>query len=199
MAINSYFYDSTDLDPRPYSAADFAKAFGMILTDGVIAKTDGTLGFVIGGTNFTTIYDGKAVVQGHFVEITGTEIIVVPPGTYSGMITIKIDISDTRKATINVRTDRVPEQNAAVWEYPLYHITVTNGVISSTPTNVRAQGGAVAKTAGNVVTWVADNYGVKAVIGTFAGTGKPIELFLTSVQPLANANVHRAWIQIDNW
>jgi hypothetical protein len=104
MAINSYFYDSTDADPRPYSATDFAKAFGMILTDGVIANEDGTLGFVIGGTNYTTIYAGRAVIQGHFVEVTGTEIITVPTGTYSGMITIKDDKTDERNATINVIT-----------------------------------------------------------------------------------------------
>lgn len=186
MAIKSYFYDSTDLDPRPYSAADFAAAFGMILTDGVIAKTDGTLGFVIGGTNYTTIYDGRAVVQGHFVEITGTEIITVPAGSYSGMITIKIDKTDQRKATINVRTDRTPEQNAAVWEYPLYHITVTNGVISSLPTNVRAQGGAIAKTAANVATWYNDPNGVVLQVGTH-------KIFLTTAEPAKAAKT--IWIQ----
>jgi hypothetical protein len=186
MAINSYFYDSTDADPRPYSAADFAKAFGMILTDGVIAKTDGTLGFVIGGTNYTTIFDGRAVVQGHFVEITGTEIITVPAGTYAGMITIKIDKTDQRKASINVRTDRTPEQNAAVWEYPLYNISVTNGVITSLPTNVRAQGGAVAKTAANVPTWYADPSGVVLKINTH-------EIFFTRNEPAKAAN--RVWIQ----
>lgn len=189
MAINSYFYDSTDTDPRPYSASDFAKAFGMILTDGVIAKDDGTLGFVIGGTNYTTIYDGRAVIQGHFVEIVGTEVITVPAGTYSGMITIRVDISDLRKATINVRTDRAPEQNAAVWEYPLYNITVTNGVIGTLPTNVRAQGGAVAKTAANVPTFFYRDNGVYLQIGDYS-------IALTPAQPPASAK--RVWIQIDN-
>jgi hypothetical protein len=186
MAINSYFYDSTDADPRPYSAADFAKAFGMILTDGVIAKTDGTLGFVIGGTNYTTIYDGRAVIQGHFVELTGTEVITVPPSSYAGLITIKVDMTDQRKASINVRTDRTPEQNAAVWEYPLYEITVTNGVISTLPLNVRAQGGAVAKTAANVPTWYPDPNGVVLKISNH-------EIFFTTAEPAKAAK--RIWIQ----
>lgn len=196
MTINSYFYDSTDTDPRPYSAADFAKAFGMILTDGVIAKEDGSLGFVIGGTNYTTIYDGRAVIQGHFVEITGTEVITIPAGTYSGLITIRIDKTDQRKATINVRTDRAPEQNTAVWEYPLYNIEVTNGVIGTLPINVRAQGGAVAKTAANVVTWNDDPSGVYLNVGTHSG--KSYKVFLTSNTPaVGGTGERRVWIQTD--
>jgi hypothetical protein len=102
------------------------------------------------------------------------------------MITIKVDISDQRKATINVRTDRVPEQNAAVWEYPLYNISVTNGVISSLPTNVRAQGGAVAKTASNVPTWYPDPNGVVLKISNH-------EIFFTTAEPAKAAK--RIWIQ----
>lgn len=186
MAIYSYFFDSTDADPRPYSAADFARAFGMILKDGVIAKDDGSLGFVLGGTNYTTVYDGRAVVQGHFIEVTGTEILTIPAGTYEGLITIKVDRTDQRKATLNVRTDRNPEQNNAIWEYPLYNISVTNGVISSLPTNVRAQGGAVAKTAANVPTWFNDPSGVVLKIGTHT-------VFFTRNEPAKAANT--IWIQ----
>lgn len=199
MTIYSYFYDSTEADPRPYSAADFARAFGMILTDGVISQDDGTLGFDIGGTNYTTIFAGRAVVQGHFVEVTGTEIIAVPAGTYSGMITIRVDMTDQRRATLNVRTDRAPEQNAAIWELPLYNISVTNGVISSLPSDTRVQGGAVSKTAANVATWQGDLNGVKVNLGKYNSTGKPVVLFLTSAQPGASASEHRVWIQIDNF
>lgn len=196
MAITSYFYDSTDTDPRPYSAVDFAKAFGMILTDGVIAEPDGTLGFVIGGTNYTTIYAGRAVIQGHFVEVTGTELLTIPAGTYSGMITIRVDKTDQRRATLNVRTDRTPEQNTAIWEYPLYNIEVTNGVIGSLPINVRAQGGAVAKTAANVVTWNDDPSGVYLNVGTHGG--KTYKVFLTSNTPaVGGTNERRVWIQTD--
>ena len=50
MTINSYFYDSVNND-RPYSANDFAKAFGIILSDGIIAiDENGVLGFAISRT-----------------------------------------------------------------------------------------------------------------------------------------------------
>src|SRR4051812_35673767 len=107
MTIVSYFYDTTSTDPRTYSAADFAKAFGIILSDGIIADYNtGVLGMSASGTNFTTINTGKAVVQGHFVEITASETLTVPTGSYSGMIVLRVDTATTRKATVAVRTDQ---------------------------------------------------------------------------------------------
>ncbi len=73
----------------------------------------------LGGTNYTTIYAGKATVQGHFVEIPDTEILNVTGGTYSGMVVIRIDFTDTRIASLVVRTDRVPQQDTSAWELPL--------------------------------------------------------------------------------
>ena len=65
MTINSYFYDSVGGD-RPYSAQDFARALDIGFETGcLIRETEsGTYGFDIGGTNYTTIYEGKAVIQG---------------------------------------------------------------------------------------------------------------------------------------
>ena len=37
MTIYAYFFDSVDGD-KPYSAADFARAFGVILQTGVLSK-----------------------------------------------------------------------------------------------------------------------------------------------------------------
>src|SRR4249920_525914 len=107
MAITSYFYDSVAGD-RPYSAADFSRAFDVILETGFLIRETqgGTFGFDIGGYNFTTIYEGKAIVQGHFVEVTGTEILTVPAGTYSGQVVIQVDIDTTRTASLIVKTDR---------------------------------------------------------------------------------------------
>lgn len=198
MTIYSYFFDSVNND-RPYSGADFAKAFGIILKDGVIAEDDGTLGFVLGGTSYTTVYGGKATVQGHFIELEGTEVLTVPAGSYAGMIVLRVDITDTRTATLAVRTDQIPQQDNSIWEYPLYNISVTNGVISTLPINLRAQGGAVASPAANVITWQSDPNGIFANMGLMAGTGKPIKLFLTSAQPAASASEIRAWIQIDKF
>ena len=75
MAINSYFYDSVEGD-RPYSASAFSKAFDILTETGILIREaqDDALGFDIGGTNFTTIYEGRAIIEGHFVEVTGTEI-----------------------------------------------------------------------------------------------------------------------------
>ena len=198
MTINSYFYDSVDND-RPYSASDFAKAFGIILSDGVIAKDDtGALGFDIGGTNYTTIYSGKATIQGHFVEIPDTEILTVPTGSYSGMVVIRVDFSDTRTASLVVRTDRVNQKDSAAWELPLYNVTVTNGIITSVA-NVRVQGGAIAKMAASTVSWGADPNGVYLNCGLLGGTGKPIKVFFTSAQPAASSTEIRAWFQIDKF
>ena len=94
MTITSYFYDSVNGD-RPYSAGDFAKAFGVIIEDGIIAKDDaGTLGLDLNPLN--TINAGKATVQGHFVEIDGTEILALPAGDYSGMVVLRVDITTAR-------------------------------------------------------------------------------------------------------
>jgi hypothetical protein len=188
MTIYSYFYDSVDGD-RPYSGVDFARAFGVILDDGVIANPDGTLGFVLGGASYTTVYSGKATVQGHFIELEGTEILTVPSGSYAGMIVIRVDVTDARKASIEIRTDQVPQQDNSIWEYPLYNITVSNGVISALPANLRAQGGAVAKPASNVPTFFYRDNGVYLQIGDYS-------IALTPAQPPSSAK--RVWIQIDN-
>lgn len=222
MAITSYFYDSVTGDPRTYSAVDFAKAFDIIYETGVILNPDNTTGFDIGGTNFTTIYAGKAVINGRFVEVTGTETIVYPPGSYTGQIVIRVDITDTRIATLVVKTDQVPIQSSAVWEYPLYNVTVADGIIVGIPGDIRTIGGATGAAKyththaisditnlqsnldakaddSSTVTWAADPNGVKVTLGKYNGTGKPIVLFLTPGQPSASATEHRVWIQIDNF
>lgn len=188
MTLNSYFYDSVDGD-RPYSARDFTKAFGVILQDGVVANEDGTLGFVLGGTNYTTVYSGKATVQGHFIELEGTEIITVPAGSYAGLIVLRVDITDARKVTLAVRTDQIPQQDETIWEYALYQVSVSNGIISSVPVNVRAQGGAIAVPAANVPTFFYRDNGVYLQVGTYS-------IALTPAQPPGSAK--RVWIQIDN-
>lgn len=221
MAITSYFYDSVGGD-RTYSAVDFAKAFDIMLDTGVILNPDNTTGFDIGGTNYTTIYAGKAVIQGRFVEVTGVETLVYPPGSYSGQVVIKVDFSDTRTASLVVKTDQVPIQSSAVWEYPLYNVTVSDGIIVGLPTDLRTVGGATGAAKyththaiadilnlqssldakaddSNTVTWALDPNGIKCTMGKFNGTGKPIVLFLTTAQPAAVSTEHRVWIQIDNF
>jgi hypothetical protein len=197
VPIVSYFYDSVNGD-RPYSAADFAKAFGMILTNGIIANANGSLGFNIGGTGNRTIFEGRATVQGHFVEVTGSEAISVPSGSYSGQIVLRVDVNNERKASLIVKTDQSPVQSAALFELPLYNVTVSNGAITAV-TDLRVQGGAIAKTAANVVTWESQTTGIRMRTGLFAGNGKPIMLYLSSSQPAASATEHRVWIQIDNF
>lgn len=202
MAISSFFYDSVNGD-RPYSAGDFAKAFGVILEDGVIPKDDtGALGLDLGGTGTTalnTIYAGKATVQGHFVEVDDTEILTPPAGSYSGMVVLRVDISTARIASLAVRTDQTPQQDASIWELPLYNVTVTNGVISAITSDLRVQGGAIAKAPPNMVTWQADPNGIILNCGNYDGTGKPIQLFLTAAQPAASGSIIRAWLEIDNF
>ena len=189
MTVNSYFYDSVNND-RPYSGADFAAAFGVILSNGVIAKDDtGALGFDIGGTNYNTVYAGKATVQGHFVELVGTEVIAPTAGTnFSGMIVLRVDITGARMASVAIRTDQVPQQDSSIWELPLYNCTVSNGVITAI-TDKRVQGGAVAKPASNVPTFFYRDNGVYLQIGTYS-------IALTPAQPPTSAK--RVWIQVDN-
>jgi hypothetical protein len=213
VAINSYFYDSVNGD-RPYSAQAFASAFDIAFENGVLIRESvgGTLGFDIGGTNFTTLYEGKAIVEGHFVEVTGTETLTVPTGSYSGQIVIQVDMDDERLARIVVKTDRVPIQSTSFYELPLYNVTVASGIITAVD-DVRYQGGAIPNnhlhTISDVnglqthidkaLTWSTDTNGVKCTMGKYAGTGKPIVLFLTSAQPSASSTEHRVWIQIDNF
>jgi hypothetical protein len=188
MTVNSFFYDSVNGD-RPYTASDFAKAFGIILADGVIAiDENGVMGFSVGGTNYTTIGAGKAVISGHFVEVPDSEIVTPTTGSYSGMIAIRVDISGAREASLVVKTDRVVQYDASIVELALYNVTVTNGVITAV-TDVRKQGGAVAKTASNVPTYFYRDNGVYLQIGTYS-------IALTPAQPPASAK--RVWIQVDN-
>jgi hypothetical protein len=210
MTIKSYFYDSVNGD-RAYSATDFAKAFNVMTETGVLFQ-DGELGFDIGGTNYLTIYEGRAIVEGHFVEVTETETLTVPAGGYSGQVVIQVDTEETRAANLIVKTDRTPIQTASLYELPLYNVTVVNGVITAA-TDIRIQGGAIPNNHNqsisaitglqaaldSTVTWALDPNGIKATMGKFAGTGKPVVLFLTTAQPAAVSGEHRVWIQIDNF
>ena len=219
LTVNSYFYDSVSGD-RPYSAADFARAFDMAFETGFLIRETqgGTYGFDIGGTNYTTIYAGRAIIEGHFVEVPigSTEILTVPEGTYAGQIVIRVDADAARTASIVVKTDRNPVQTTALYELPIFDCNVTNNIITAV-TDLRFQGGAVPNNHNqgietitglqgvldskaddsNTVIWEADPNGVSMIIGKFAGTGKPIRLFLTTAQPAASTVEHRVWIQID--
>ena len=214
MAINSYFYDSTPEDPRTYSAADFARAFDIAFENGVLIREaqGGSFGFDIGGTNYTTIYEGKAMIQGRFIEVTGTEILTVPSGTYSGQVVIHVDADAERSASLIVKQDRSPITAGNIYELPLYDVAVANGVITAV-TDIRYQGGAIPNNHNQPIStitglqalldekvrWAADPNGVRAIVGRYAGTGKNIVLFLTSARPSADPTEHRVWIQIDNF
>jgi hypothetical protein len=215
VAIRSFFYDSVAGD-RPYSAKDFSNAFEIGFETGVLIreKVGGALGFDIGGTNFTTIYEGKAIVEGHFVEVTEqtTETLVVPAGTYSGQVVIQVDVDGERTAKLVVKMDRTPIQSASFYELPLYDVNVVDGIITAV-TDLRYQGGAIPNNHNHSIAevsnlqtlldekvrWSADPNGVRAIVGRYNGTGKNIVLFLTTVQPPASATEHRVWIQIDNF
>jgi hypothetical protein len=213
MAINSYFYDSVNND-RPYSAKDFATAFGMGFETGFLIRETlgGRFGFDIGGTNYTTIYAGRAIIEGHFVEVTGTEVVTVPAGTYSGQIVLRLDVENARSASLVVKTDRTPTQTTILYELPVYDVNVANGIITSV-VDKRYQGGAVPNNHNHKTTEVeglqeqldekvkssVDPNGIRLVVGKYAGTGKNIVLFLTSVRPSAVSTEHRVWIQIDNF
>jgi hypothetical protein len=220
MTINSYFYDSTELDQRLYSAADFAKAFDIGFETGCLIRETqgGTYGFDIGGTNFTTIYAGQAIIEGRFVEVPvgSTEILTVPAGSYEGQVVIRVDADDVRAASLVVKMDRLPIQSGSIYEMPLYNVTVANNIITAAG-DLRYQGGAIpnnhnqpiATVTGlqaildakaddsNTVIWEADPNGASMIVGKYAGTGKPIRVFLTTAQPAASNQEHRVWIQID--
>jgi hypothetical protein len=199
MALNSYFYDSVNSD-RPYSAKDFATAFGMGFETGFLIRETkgGRFGFDIGGANYTTIYEGRAIIEGHFVEITGTEILTVPSGTYSGQIVLRLDADNTRDVTLVVKTDRSPIQTPALFELPVYDANVTNGVITGV-IDKRYQGGAVPNNHNhkkeevegldNMVYYFYRDNGAYLQVGDYS-------IALTPAQPPASAK--RVWIQIDN-
>jgi len=219
MVLKSYFYDSSNGD-RPYSAADFAKAFDIGFETGCLIRETqgGTYGFDIGGTNFTTIYAGQAVIQGRFVEVPvgSTEILTVPAGSYDGQVVIRVDADDARTASLVVKMDRAPIQSGSIYEMPLYNVTVANSIITAAG-DLRYQGGAIPNNHnqpistvtglqdilnakaddGNTVIWEADPNGVSMVVGQYAGTGRSIRVFLTTEQPAASSTEHRVWIQID--
>ena len=213
MTINSYFYDSVGAD-RPYSAKDFSNAFDILTETGFLIRETygGSFGFDIGGVNNTTIYAGQAVVQGHFVEVTGTEILTVPTGSYAGQVVIQVDTNDTREAILLVKEDRTPIQTDNLYQLPIYDVTVANGIIT-TVTDLRYQGGAIPNNHNHKISevtglqelldekvkWSADPNGVRAIIGRYNGTGKNVVLFLTSAQPAPSDTEIRVWIQIDNF
>jgi hypothetical protein len=200
MAINSYFYDSVNND-RPYSAEAFAKAFGIGFETGFLIreKVGGRFGFDLGGDNLATIYEGKAIVQGHFVEVTGIETLQPPAGTYSGQVVIRVDFVTRREATLEVKTTRTPIQTDTMYELPIYDVSVANGVITGVTADLRYQGGAVPNNHNHdeMVKWESTTNGVRAIMGKYQGTGKNIVLYLTTTQPAASDGEHRVWIQID--
>jgi hypothetical protein len=189
MTIYAYFFDSVGGD-KPYSAADFARAFGVILQTGVLAKESGgtDLGFLLGGAGMTTVYAGKAVIEGHFIESDVGVTLTVPAGSYSGLVVLRLDILDSRTATIEIRTDQTPQQDSAIWELPLWEIVVTNGVIG-TYNDVREQGGAVAKLPSNIPTYRYLNNGVYLDLGVYS-------IALTPELPPKEEKL--VWIKIDN-
>jgi cyclophilin family peptidyl-prolyl cis-trans isomerase len=148
MTIRSYFYDSTLEDPREYAATDFANAFGVITSPGILAKDDtGALGFDLGGVGLTTIYAGKAVAIGRFIEVTGTEILTVPAGSYNGSIILRVDADGARTATLVVKTDRTLTKTSSFYELGLYDVVVSNGTIQAGGlVDKRVKGGAVPNT-----------------------------------------------------
>ena len=215
MAIRSFFFDAVDGVPT-YTAADFAEAFAIGFETGfLIRETEGgTFGFDIGGTNFTTVYAGRAIIEGHFVEIAEgtTETLTVPAGSYAGQIVLRLDTTDLRATTLVVKQDRTPIQTATIYELPIYDCNVTNNLITGV-TDLRYQGGAVPNNHNQPIStitglqalldekvrWAPDPNGVRAIIGRYNGTGKNVVLFLTAAQPAADPTEHRVWIQIDNF
>lgn len=152
MSINSYFYDSVDGD-RPYSAIDFARAFKSSFNTGVLTQSNGSLGLDIGGTDYRYIYAGSAIVEGRFVEVTGSEMIAAPPaGNYDGQVVLRVDANGERAAYLLVKTDRNPVQSELLYELPLYNVTVTNGKMTTIVSDLRTQGGAIASKPPNVGT-----------------------------------------------
>ena len=187
MTIISYFFDSVNGD-RAYSAADFARAFNIVFQTGVLTKEAGgtELGFLIGGTNYTTIYGGRACIEGHFIDSDLGVTLTVPAGSYSGMVVLRLDILDSRTATFEVRTDQTPQQDTAIWELPLWNVTVVSGVITSVD-DLRVQGGAIAKIPDNIPSYTYKNNGVHLNIGIY-------EIALTPLQPPNGEKL--VWIQV---
>jgi hypothetical protein len=198
MAINSYFFDSVNND-RAYSAVDFAKAFDIGYETGFLIRETlgGRFGFDIGGTNYTTIYEGTAIIEGHFIEVTGTEILTVPSGTYSGQIVLRLDTDNARTTSLIVKTDRTPSQTPSLYELPVYDANVTNGVITGV-IDKRYQGGAVPNNhrhkkeevegLDNMVYYFYRDNGAYLQVGDWS-------IALTPSQPPYSAK--RVWIQTD--
>jgi len=198
MAINSYFYDSVSGD-RPYSAKDFANAFNIAWETGFLIRETqgGRFGFDIGGTNYTTLYEGKAIIEGHFIEVTGTEVLTVPSGTYSGQIVIRLDVDNARSASLVVKTDRTPIQTPTLYELPVYDANVANGIITGV-IDKRYQGGAIPNNhrhkqdhidgLENIVTFFYRDNGAYLQVGDYS-------IALTPAQPPYSAK--RVWIQTD--
>ena len=198
MAINSYFFNSVNGD-RPYSAVDFANAFNIGFETGFLIRetVGGRFGFDIGVTNYTTIYEGKAFIEGYFVEVTGTEILTVPSGTYSGQIVLRLDTDNARSISLVVKTDRTPIQTPTLYELPVYDANVANGVITGV-IDKRYQGGAIPNNhrhkpdhidgLENIVTFFYRDNGAYVQVGDYS-------IALTPAQPPYSAK--RVWIQTD--
>ena len=101
---------------------------------------------------------------------------------------LRLDILDSRTATLEVRTDQTPQQDLAIWELPLWEIVVTNGVIG-TYTDVREQGGAIAKLPDNIPSFRYLNNGVYLDLGVYS-------IALTPELPPREDKL--VWIQVDN-
>ena len=89
----------------------------------------------------TTIYEGKAIIEGNFIELEESKHLV-RSGTYDGKVNFQLDVENNRKVKIGYEKNRTRIQTESFYELPIYDAIVVNG-INTGVYDKRYQGGAI--------------------------------------------------------
>lgn len=140
MAERSYFFNSTDNDPRLYDAEDFAQYFKRFLLNGVYDDRNELLVNADGTGMFVKVLTGSAFLEGHlYVNDTTLNVNLDTPDTLADRIdriVLRLDMSqDVRniKATVlkgePAVTPIVPtlRRDEFVYDFPLAQVLITKG------------------------------------------------------------------------
>lgn len=190
MAIRDWFFDAEGSPAdRLYTAADMRAVLGKLQTDGVVAR----LGAALAVTPTTPesmsvqVAAGAAWIQGGGVELTAPETRAVNP---PDPVNPRIDrVMAQLNLTPAVRAGRIyikpgqpgpqplppaPQQDATIWEYPLYQVRANVGAAQITALDLTDERPLVALNTAQAVQNLVINGGFEVAQrgpGPFTGVG----------------------------
>lgn len=133
MAIKYGFFDSVDGD-RKYSAEDIGRYLHGLVSSGVYADTADAMQVLAGNGMAVRVLPGRAMLDGHFMEITSEETVTLSPsGSKQRFDAIVARLDKTRRlceiavlegTPSNMPARPLPKRTETVKEYILAYVHV---------------------------------------------------------------------------